>query len=76
MVFVIGDRVQSWCDMRVTFCAPPYLASVCFTSPLYIFHGLALSLKALMKCSPMDVYAFLGRMLMCRTCRMVMCNGV
>lgn len=58
MVFVIGDRVQSWCDMRVTFCAPPYLASVCFTSPLYIFHGLALSLKALMKCSPMDVYAF------------------
>ena len=68
---MIGDLIQSWCDMRVRFWAPPCLASMCFTSPLYIFSSLSLSLRALISCSPMHVMYVLVRMLLCRTCRMV-----
>ena len=58
-VLVIGDLIQSWCDMRVRFCAPPCLASMCFTNPLYILPSLPLSLRVLISCSPMHVmYAF------------------
>ena len=60
-VLVIGDLIQPWCDMCVRFCAPPCLASICFTNPLYIFPSLPLSLRALMSCSPMHViYVFLS----------------
>jgi hypothetical protein len=54
-VRVIGDLMQSWCDMRVRFCAPPCLASMCLTNPVYILPSLPLSLRALMSCSPMHV---------------------
>ena len=58
-VRVIGDLVQSWCDMRDKFCAPPCLASMCLINPLYILPSLPLSVSALMSCSPIHVmYAF------------------
>ena len=49
-VRVIGDLMQSWCDMRVGFCAPPCLASMCLIIPLYILPSLPLSLRALLNC--------------------------
>ena len=58
---MIGDLIQSWCDMRVKFWAPSCLANMCVTSPLYIFPNLPLSLRALISCSPMHVmYVFLS----------------
>ena len=58
--------------MRVRFCVPPCLVSMCLTSPLDIFPSLPLSLRALMSCSPMHVmYAFFVKMFLCQTCRMV-----
>ena len=54
-VRVIGGLMQSWCDMRVRFCAPPCLATMCLINPLYILPSLPLSLRALMSCSPIHV---------------------
>ena len=47
------------CEIRVRFCAPPCLASMCCINPLYILPSLPLSFRAFMSCSPMHVmYAF------------------
>jgi hypothetical protein len=60
-VLVIGDLMQSCWDMRVKFCAPPCLASMCCIKPLYIMPSRHLSLRALMSCLPMHImYAFLS----------------
>ena len=57
--FLIGDLVQSYGEIRVMFCAPPCLTSMCCINPLYILLGLPLSLIAFMSCSPIHVmYAF------------------
>jgi hypothetical protein len=59
---VIGDLMQSWGEIRVRFCAPPCLGSMCCINPLYIFSSLPLSLRAFMSCSPMHVmYAFFSK---------------
>ena len=58
-VLVIGDRMQSWGDKRVKFCAPPCFASMCCIKSLYILPSVPLSFRALMSCSSMHViYAF------------------
>ena len=60
-VRVIGDRIQSWRDMRGRLRDPPFLASMCLVNPLYIFPSRPLSLRALISCSPIHVrYAFLS----------------
>ena len=56
---MIGDLVQSWSDICVKFWAPPYLASMCCISHLYILPSLPLLFMAFMSCSPMHImYAF------------------
>lgn len=58
-IIVIGDLVQSSCALRVRSCAPPYLASMYWISPLCILSSLSLSLRTLISCLPMHLmYAF------------------
>ena len=47
--------------IRVRFCAPLCMASMCCANMLCIFPSLPLSLRALMSCSPMHImYTFFG----------------
>lgn len=56
---MIGDLVQSWCEISVRFCALLCLANMYFFNPLHIFPNLPSSLMALTSCSPTHVmYAF------------------
>ena len=50
-VGVIGDLMQSWYLILGMFSAPPYLASICYVSPLYIIPSLLGSFNAFLSCS-------------------------
>ena len=58
-VRIVGDLMQScWVILGISS-APPYFASMCCISPLYIVPSLPWSLSAFLNCSPMHrKYAF------------------
>jgi hypothetical protein len=58
-VRVVGNLIQSYCVILEISSAPPYLASICCISHLYIMPNLPWSLSTFLSCSPMHRrYAF------------------